>query len=148
MSVLRLFLSEYSVPLERVSETQLTLCDPERELLPLVLANRNYTLQKGGETDSSHDLPGIQTQLARRFLAGKPLIQTVKVQPVNTAACRCHVAVNMMLTCISSNTGHIKVPEPTPAGFLCGSNRSQRKDPSGKISSLLSDLQCFTLIWN
>ncbi|XP_072229611.1 E3 ubiquitin-protein ligase rnf213-beta isoform X2 [Leuresthes tenuis] len=68
--------SEYSVPLEKVSETQLTLCDPERELLPLVLANCNYTLQKGGETDSSHDLPGIQTQLARRFLAGKPLIQT------------------------------------------------------------------------
>ncbi|KAM4524138.1 E3 ubiquitin-protein ligase rnf213-beta isoform 2-T2 [Odontesthes bonariensis] len=67
--------SEYSVPLERVSETQLMLCDPERELLPLVLANCNYTLQKGGETDSSHDLPGIQTQLARRFLAGKPLIQ-------------------------------------------------------------------------
>ncbi|XP_076616648.1 E3 ubiquitin-protein ligase rnf213-beta isoform X2 [Chaetodon auriga] len=67
--------SEYSVPLERISETQLTLCHPERELLPLVLANCHYTLKKGGETDSSYDLPGIQTQLARRFLAGKPLIQ-------------------------------------------------------------------------
>ncbi|KAM4715158.1 LOW QUALITY PROTEIN: E3 ubiquitin-protein ligase rnf213-beta [Anableps anableps] len=67
--------SEYSVPLERISETQLTLCHPERELLPLVLANCNYTLQKGGQTDSSYNLRVIQTQLARRFLAGKPLIQ-------------------------------------------------------------------------
>ncbi|KAG8008845.1 hypothetical protein GBF38_010486 [Nibea albiflora] len=67
--------SEYSVPLERISETQLTLCDPERELLPLVLAHCHYTLKKGGETDSNYDLPGIQGQLVRRFLAGKPRIQ-------------------------------------------------------------------------
>lgn len=67
--------SEYSVPLERISETQLTLCHPERELLPLVLAHCHYTLKKGGETDSNYDLKGIQTQLARRFLAGKPLIK-------------------------------------------------------------------------
>lgn len=67
--------SEYSVPLERISETQLTLCHPERELLPLVLAHCQYTLKKGGETDSSYDLPIIQTQLARCFLAGKPLIK-------------------------------------------------------------------------
>uniref|UniRef100_A0A3Q3EJK1 RING-type E3 ubiquitin transferase n=1 Tax=Kryptolebias marmoratus TaxID=37003 RepID=A0A3Q3EJK1_KRYMA len=72
------FLSDYSVSLERISETQLTLCHPERELLPLVLANCSYTLQKGGETGSSYDLPAIQTQLARRFLAGKPLIQAVR----------------------------------------------------------------------
>ncbi|KAM6896925.1 E3 ubiquitin-protein ligase rnf213-beta [Xenentodon cancila] len=67
--------SKYSVPLERISETQLTLCHPEQELLPLVLANCNYILEKGGETDISHDFLSIQTQLARRFLAGKPLIQ-------------------------------------------------------------------------
>lgn len=72
--------SEYSVPLERISETQLILCHPERELLPLVLAHCHYTLKKGGETDTSYDLPGIQIQLARRFLAGKPLIQAVKIQ--------------------------------------------------------------------
>ncbi|XP_028991062.2 E3 ubiquitin-protein ligase rnf213-beta [Betta splendens] len=67
--------SDHSVLLERVSETQLTLCHPERELLPLVLANCHYTLKKGGETDTSYDLSGIQTQLCRCFLAGKPLIQ-------------------------------------------------------------------------
>uniref|UniRef100_A0A3B5AGX5 RING-type E3 ubiquitin transferase n=1 Tax=Stegastes partitus TaxID=144197 RepID=A0A3B5AGX5_9TELE len=82
-------LSKYSVPLERISETQLTLCHPERELLPLVLAHCHYTLKKGGETDSSYDLQGIQTQLSRRFMAGKPLIQAVKVQTDHTAECTC-----------------------------------------------------------
>ncbi|XP_037610034.1 E3 ubiquitin-protein ligase rnf213-beta isoform X1 [Sebastes umbrosus] len=67
--------SDHSVPLERISETQLTLCSPERELLPLVLSHCHYTLKIGGETNRTYDLPGIQTQLARRFLAGKPLIQ-------------------------------------------------------------------------
>ncbi|KAI4801198.1 hypothetical protein KUCAC02_000123 [Chaenocephalus aceratus] len=67
--------SEHSVPLESISETQLAMCSPERELLPLVLSHCHYTLKKGGETDSNYNLPGIQTQLARRFLAGKPLIQ-------------------------------------------------------------------------
>uniref|UniRef100_A0A3P9MK09 RZ-type domain-containing protein n=1 Tax=Oryzias latipes TaxID=8090 RepID=A0A3P9MK09_ORYLA len=72
------FLSEFSVPLERISATQLTLCHPERELLPLVLANCNYSLEKGGEMGSSYDLLHIQTRLRRRFLAGKPLIQAVR----------------------------------------------------------------------
>ncbi|AWP18160.1 putative E3 ubiquitin-protein ligase RNF213-like [Scophthalmus maximus] len=67
--------SEHSVSLDRISETQLTLCNPERELLPLVLAHCHYTLKKGRETDRSYDLPGIQTQLARRFFTGKPLIK-------------------------------------------------------------------------
>ncbi|CAL8240472.1 unnamed protein product [Gadus morhua 'NCC'] len=67
--------SEYSVQLEEVSDTQLALCHPERQLLPLVLAHCHYTLKEGQETEHSYDLRGIQTQLARRFLAGKPLIQ-------------------------------------------------------------------------
>uniref|UniRef100_A0A671XHH6 Uncharacterized protein n=1 Tax=Sparus aurata TaxID=8175 RepID=A0A671XHH6_SPAAU len=63
---------------KKISETQLTLCHPERELLPLVLSHCQYTLKKGGETGSSYDLQGIQTELVRRFLAGKPIIQAVK----------------------------------------------------------------------
>lgn len=70
-------LREYVVPLERISESQLVLCHPERELLPLVLSHCHHTLRKGGETDSRYDLPAIQMQLVRRFLAGKPLIKEV-----------------------------------------------------------------------
>lgn len=71
-------LREYTVPLEGILETQLVLCHPERELLPLVLSHCHYTLEKGGETDRSYDLSAIQTQLLRRYLAGKPLIQEVR----------------------------------------------------------------------
>ena len=67
--------------LEEVSDTQLALCHPERQLLPLVLAHCHYTLKEGQETEHSYDLRGIQTQLARRFLAGKPLIQAVRMPP-------------------------------------------------------------------
>lgn len=74
------FSSNYSVQLEGISDTQLALCHPERQLLPLVLSHCQYTLRTGQETDSSYDMTGIQAQLARRFLAGKPLIQAVRVQ--------------------------------------------------------------------
>ena len=70
--------SDYSVPLEGVSETQLTLCHPERELLPLVLAHCHYTLRKGREADCSYNLRGIQAQLARSHVTGKPLIKAVR----------------------------------------------------------------------
>lgn len=125
--------SEYSVPLERISETQLILCHPERELLPLVLAHCQYTLKKGGETDSRYNMPGIQNQLARRFLAGKPLIQAVKPQTN-------HMHMSSKRACSAdqhrcslwSKPGHLEVPEQTSAGLLRGVSRGQRQDSSGK----------------
>ncbi|XP_076154176.1 E3 ubiquitin-protein ligase rnf213-beta isoform X3 [Alosa pseudoharengus] len=67
--------SDYSITVEGLSKTQLALCHPERELLPLVLAHCHYTLVTGRQTDMSYNLLGIQRELCRRFLAGKPLIQ-------------------------------------------------------------------------
>lgn len=69
--------SDYSVPIGAVSESQLALCHPEKELLPLVLANCHYTLVKGQQTASDYDLQAIEKQFYRRFLAGKPRILTV-----------------------------------------------------------------------
>lgn len=43
----------------------------------MVLAHCNYTLVKGQQTASDYDLQAIEKQLHRRFLAGKPRIQTV-----------------------------------------------------------------------
>ncbi|XP_036427896.1 E3 ubiquitin-protein ligase rnf213-beta isoform X2 [Colossoma macropomum] len=68
--------SDYSVPLGALSESQLALCHPEKELLPLVLAHCNYTLVKGQQTATDYDLQAVERQLNRRFLAGKPRIQT------------------------------------------------------------------------
>ncbi|XP_073773817.1 E3 ubiquitin-protein ligase rnf213-beta isoform X3 [Danio rerio] len=68
--------SDYKVPLAVLSKSQLALCHPEREFLPLVLANCHYTLEKGQQTVSSYDHQGIERELSRRFFAGKPRIQT------------------------------------------------------------------------
>ncbi|XP_051523957.1 E3 ubiquitin-protein ligase rnf213-beta-like isoform X2 [Myxocyprinus asiaticus] len=68
--------SDYRVPLVALSESQLALCHPERELLPLVLANCHYTLEKGTQTVSSCDHQAVERELSRRFFAGKPRIQT------------------------------------------------------------------------
>ncbi|XP_063077858.1 E3 ubiquitin-protein ligase rnf213-beta [Engraulis encrasicolus] len=67
--------SEYSVSEEGLSESHLALCHPEQELLPLVLAQCHYTLERGRQTSSSYNLPAAQRELSRRFLAGKPTIQ-------------------------------------------------------------------------
>uniref|UniRef100_A0A673JVR7 RING-type E3 ubiquitin transferase n=1 Tax=Sinocyclocheilus rhinocerous TaxID=307959 RepID=A0A673JVR7_9TELE len=70
---------DYKVPLAALSESQLALCHPEKELLPLVLANCHYTLEKGQQTVSSYDHEAIERELSRRFFAGKPRIQTVSL---------------------------------------------------------------------
>uniref|UniRef100_A0A3Q3VZH2 Uncharacterized protein n=1 Tax=Mola mola TaxID=94237 RepID=A0A3Q3VZH2_MOLML len=120
--------NEYSVPLERIAETQLILCNPERELLPLVLAHCHYTLKKGGETDSSYDLPGIQIQLARRFLAGKPLIQDTS-RYLNR-----HLAVRTLLRSYTDVCDAVFVLE-IGLRFLAKTGG----DPQGQLLSYLSD---------
>uniref|UniRef100_A0A3P9P4Q6 Uncharacterized protein n=1 Tax=Poecilia reticulata TaxID=8081 RepID=A0A3P9P4Q6_POERE len=46
----------------------------KKDLLPLVLSNCQYSLQRGQETISEYDLPRIQQQILTRFLQEKPLI--------------------------------------------------------------------------
>lgn len=46
----------------------------ERDLMPLVLSNTQYSIERGQETLHEYDLPNIQQQIVSRFLLGKPLI--------------------------------------------------------------------------
>lgn len=46
----------------------------ERDLMPLILANTQYSIEKGKETLHEYDLPKIQQQILARFFLGKPLI--------------------------------------------------------------------------
>lgn len=46
----------------------------ERDLMPLILANTQYSIEKGKETLHEYDLPKIQQQIMARFFLGKPLI--------------------------------------------------------------------------
>lgn len=45
-----------------------------KDLMPLVLANTQYSIEKNKQTLFEFDLPRIQQQLISRFLLGKPLI--------------------------------------------------------------------------
>lgn len=46
----------------------------ERDLMPLILSNTQYSVERGQETLPEHNLAKIQQQLVSRFLLGKPLI--------------------------------------------------------------------------
>ncbi|XP_041755240.2 E3 ubiquitin-protein ligase rnf213-alpha-like [Coregonus clupeaformis] len=48
--------------------------DLERDLLPLILSNCQYSMKHGKETLHEYDLPKIQQQILSRFLQGRPII--------------------------------------------------------------------------
>ena len=67
-------------PLERVPVSEVTLShliayDPERDLLPLILAHCNYSLEVGQETLVQYDWAALERQLIDRLLRGRPLVE-------------------------------------------------------------------------
>nr|XP_046247516.1 E3 ubiquitin-protein ligase rnf213-alpha-like isoform X2 [Scatophagus argus] len=66
--------SSYKVNVGDLMEQHVISYEVEKDLLPLVLSNCQYSLERGHETISHYDLPQIQQQILTRFLQGKPLI--------------------------------------------------------------------------
>uniref|UniRef100_A0A4W5RPN3 Uncharacterized protein n=1 Tax=Hucho hucho TaxID=62062 RepID=A0A4W5RPN3_9TELE len=66
--------NSYKVSLSELTELHVIRYEVEKDLLPLVLSNCQYSLERGKETLSEYDLPKIQQQVLTRFLQGKPLI--------------------------------------------------------------------------
>ncbi|XP_041861895.1 E3 ubiquitin-protein ligase rnf213-alpha-like [Melanotaenia boesemani] len=66
--------SSYKVSLTELMEQHVIRYDVEKDLLPLVLSNCQYSLERGHETISQFDLPRIQQQILTRFLQSKPFI--------------------------------------------------------------------------
>ena len=67
-------------PLERVSVSEVTLShliayDPDRDLLPLILAHCNYSLEVGQETLVHYDWAALERQLIDRLLRGRPFVE-------------------------------------------------------------------------
>ncbi|XP_076009047.1 E3 ubiquitin-protein ligase rnf213-alpha-like isoform X2 [Genypterus blacodes] len=71
--------SGYKVSVAMLMEQHVIQYDLEKDLLPLVLSNCQYSLERGHETISEYDLPRIQRQILTRFLQGKPYIQRIGV---------------------------------------------------------------------
>ncbi|XP_034002602.1 E3 ubiquitin-protein ligase rnf213-alpha-like isoform X2 [Trematomus bernacchii] len=66
--------SSYRVSVAELREQHVISYELEKDLLPLVLSNCQYSLERGHETITQYDLPMIQQQIITRFLQGKPLI--------------------------------------------------------------------------
>ncbi|KAM6957229.1 E3 ubiquitin-protein ligase rnf213-alpha-like [Aplochiton taeniatus] len=66
--------TSYTVSPAALTDLHVIRYELERDLLPLVLSNCQYSVARGQETLHEYDLPKIQRQILSRFLQGKPLI--------------------------------------------------------------------------
>ncbi|XP_068007364.1 E3 ubiquitin-protein ligase RNF213 isoform X3 [Melanerpes formicivorus] len=66
--------NRYLISPSEVADLHLISYEIERDLIPLILANCQYSMEKGGETLQDFDLERIQQQVISKFLQGKPLI--------------------------------------------------------------------------
>ncbi|NWV75052.1 RN213 ligase, partial [Dasyornis broadbenti] len=64
----------YLISPSEVADLHLISYEVERDLIPLILSNCQYSMEKGGETLQVFDLERIQQQVISKFLQGKPLI--------------------------------------------------------------------------
>ncbi|XP_072299402.1 E3 ubiquitin-protein ligase rnf213-alpha-like [Eucyclogobius newberryi] len=66
--------TSYKVSPADLTDLHVIRYELDRDLMPLVLSNTQYSIEKGQETLHEYDLPKIQQQIVSRFLLGKPLI--------------------------------------------------------------------------
>ncbi|CAH2291483.1 E3 ubiquitin- ligase RNF213 [Pelobates cultripes] len=67
----------FSINASDVMDLHVISYNMERDLIPIILSNCQYSVQSGQGTTQEFDLCKIQRQIAGRFLQGKPLITTV-----------------------------------------------------------------------
>nr|XP_056704626.1 E3 ubiquitin-protein ligase RNF213 [Euleptes europaea] len=65
----------YSVSPAEVTDLHVITYEVEKDLIPLILSNCQYSIVKGGEALQEFDLDKIQQQVTSRFLQGKPFIK-------------------------------------------------------------------------
>ncbi|XP_064532292.1 E3 ubiquitin-protein ligase RNF213 isoform X2 [Pseudopipra pipra] len=75
----------YVISPSEVADLHLISYEVERDLIPLILSNCQYSMEKGGETLQDFDLEKIQQQVISKFLQGKPLITLTGIP---TLVCR------------------------------------------------------------
>ncbi|XP_034566958.1 E3 ubiquitin-protein ligase rnf213-alpha [Notolabrus celidotus] len=66
--------TSYKVSPADLTDLHVIRYELERDLMPLVLSNTQYSIERGQETLHEYDLLKIQHQIISRFLLGKPLL--------------------------------------------------------------------------
>nr|CAI9700547.1 unnamed protein product [Rangifer tarandus platyrhynchus] len=64
--------NSYSIDASEIADLHVISYEVERDLIPLILSNCQYHVERGGETLQEFDLEKIQRQIISRFLQGKP----------------------------------------------------------------------------
>ncbi|XP_029455051.1 E3 ubiquitin-protein ligase RNF213 isoform X2 [Rhinatrema bivittatum] len=70
---------QYSISPSEVADLHMISYEVEKDIIPLILSNCQYSVVSGGQTLEEFDLEKIQRQVTSRFLQGKPLITSVGI---------------------------------------------------------------------
>uniref|UniRef100_A0A1I8G8T5 RZ-type domain-containing protein n=1 Tax=Macrostomum lignano TaxID=282301 RepID=A0A1I8G8T5_9PLAT len=63
-----------TVKIGLIDEASVFVCDPDRDLQPMLLANSSYSLKQGASTEVTYNFLGLQQQLRERLVRGRPRI--------------------------------------------------------------------------
>ena len=77
--MLMLFYSSDDVPLVNVTKAHLVAFDPEKDLLPIILAHSDYSLKVGEGTIVEYNLKGLEKQLVDRFIRGRARLTSMVI---------------------------------------------------------------------
>ncbi|XP_069729030.1 E3 ubiquitin-protein ligase RNF213 [Phaenicophaeus curvirostris] len=97
----------YLISPSEVADLHLISYDVEKDLIPLILSNCQYSMEKGGEMLQDFDLEKIQQQLISKFLQGKPLINLTGIP---TLVYRCDRNYEQLLKDVRSKLHQSALP--------------------------------------
>ena len=71
------FISSPEIPLANITKAHLVAYDPDKDILPMILANCDYSLRIGGGTMLEFNWKCLERQLVDRFIRGKPRLPSL-----------------------------------------------------------------------
>lgn len=84
--------STSALPLTNITKSHLVAYDPEKDLLPLILAHCNYSLKVGEGTAVEYNWKALERQLVDRFIRGRhqltPAVRSTSTYPYSTVWAR------------------------------------------------------------
>ena len=72
-----LFISSPEIPLANITKAHLVAYDPDKDFLPMILANCDYSLKIGEGTMVEFNWKCLERQLVDRFIRGKPRLTSM-----------------------------------------------------------------------
>ena len=72
-----LFISSPDIPLANITKAHLVAYDPDKDFLPMILANCDYSLKIGEGTIVEFNWKCLERQLVDRFIRGRPRLTSL-----------------------------------------------------------------------